>query len=528
MTIQCTLLQHYLINSATKYHDKTAIIFDNQKYSYNYINQASDNLASFLHRHGITRGDRVIVKLGNHIDTIIAFWAILKSDAIVSIIDPTIKEDKLIYILNNSSAKAFIIASITNELLTLLQQSCHNLSLVLTQQPMPTGRIQSLKTYELLAASLNNSDCLAVKSSNLSQDIAAIIYTSGSTGTPKGVTLTHRNMLAASHSINTYLENRDNDVIACISPISFDYGLYQIIMAFAVGATVVLEQDLIWPHLFIKNLIINQVTAIPFVPSMISLLDNYYRFRNHNLNKVRYVTNTGAALLVNHISALKRMFPKAKIYSMYGLTECKRCTYLPPADIDRKPNSIGIAIPNTELWLVDENDQKLGPGSVGQLVVRGETVMKGYWNDPIETAKKIKDGPIPFEKVLYTGDYAELDDDGYLYYRGRIDETIKSRGIKIIPKEIEDVISSHPAVKEVVVFGIEHEYYDQEICALVTIQSPSNTSPHDIRSHCKQRLEKPKVPTQIKILENLPKNANGKIDKQFLRQKIIEQNCYAS
>src|SRR5262249_5799029 len=152
------------------------------------------------------------------------------------------------------------------------------------------------------------------------------------------------------------------------------------------------------------------------------------------------------------------------------LTECKRCTYLPPADIERKPTSVGIAIPNTELWIVDENDHKLGPGQVGQLVIRGATVMRGYWEKPEATAKKLRPGPLPGEMVLYTGDLCKLDEEGYLYFVGRMDDIIKSRGEKVAPKEVENVIANMRGVREVAVIGIPDEIFGQAVKALVVLE----------------------------------------------------------
>lgn len=513
------LLQDLLIGSSKKFPEKSAVIFANTTYKYESINRLSTNLQTNLQVNGLKRSDRVIVKLGNHIDTIISFWGILKADAIASIIDPNIKENKLIYILNNSQATALIINDITNELLSRLTQECPSLQIIFVAQKLEFSHFKRLKLFHLTDC-LHDVKKIVTKSNNISLDIASIIYTSGSTGEPKGVTLSHRNMLAAVDSINSYLKNRFSDIIICALPLSFDYGLYQMIMAFSIGATLVLEKDFIWPHLFLKNILRNQVTAVPIVPSMVTILDKYFDHGNYNFESVRYVTNTGAALTENHINILQRLFPLAQIYSMYGLTECKRCTYLPPKDIQRKPTSVGIAIPNTELWIVDENDQKLENGKIGQLVIRGETVMQGYWDDINESNKKLRPGPTPFEKVLYTGDYAVLDEEGYLFYHGRMDETIKSRGVKVSPKEIEDLILTLPEVKETAVFGIEDPKFGQKIYAIASLYNEKKLDKNDILQICHKHLEKEKIPAIVQILSHLPKNSNGKIDKQKLKETI--------
>jgi acyl-CoA synthetase (AMP-forming)/AMP-acid ligase II len=236
-----------------------------------------------------------------------------------------------------------------------------------------------------------------------------------------------------------------------------------------------------------------------------------------DLSSIRYVTNTAAALPVKHITMLRELFPAARIYSMYGLTECKRCTYLPPEDIDRKPESVGIAIPNTELWLVDENDRRLGPGEIGQLVIRGATVMKGYWEKPEATAKKLKPGPVPGEQVLYTGDLCRLDDEGYLYFVGRMDDIIKSRGEKVAPKEVEAALVAIPGVHEAAVIGVPDDLLGQAVKAFVVLAPGSTLDVRGIQRECQARLENFMVPKYVEIVPELAKGATGKIQKTHLR-----------
>jgi acyl-CoA synthetase (AMP-forming)/AMP-acid ligase II len=214
---------------------------------------------------------------------------------------------------------------------------------------------------------------------------------------------------------------------------------------------------------------------------------------------------------------LKDLFPKANIYSMYGLPECKRCTYLPPQDLDRKPTSVGIAIPNTELWIVDENDQKVEAGIVGQLVIRGATVMNGYWEKTEQTSKKLKPGPLPGEQVLYTGDYCKLDDEGYLYFVGRMDDVIKSRGEKVAPKEVENALVNIPGVKEVAVIGVDDEILGQAVKAFVVLETDVSMTEKQIQGEAQLRLENFMVPKYVKIVPDLPKTTTGKIKKTDLR-----------
>jgi acyl-coenzyme A synthetase/AMP-(fatty) acid ligase len=201
---------------------------------------------------------------------------------------------------------------------------------------------------------------------------------------------------------------------------------------------------------------------------------------------------------------------------MYGLTECKRCTYLPPKDLDRKPNSVGVAIPNTELWIVDEHGNKVGPNVVGQLVIRGATVMKGYWEKREATAKRLKPGPLPGEQVLYTGDYCKLDDEGYLYFVGRMDDVIKSRGEKVAPKEVENILFNITGVKEAAVIGVPDEILGQAIKAFVVLEQGVTMTEKEIQRECQARLENFMVPKHVQFVAELPKTDTGKIKKTGL------------
>jgi acyl-CoA synthetase (AMP-forming)/AMP-acid ligase II len=347
-------------------------------------------------------------------------------------------------------------------------------------------------------------------------DLAAIIYTSGSTGDPKGVMLTHRNMLAAAEAISTYLELREDDVVLGVLPLAFDYGLYQLLMAFKVGARLVLERSFAFPAQVLKVMVEEKVTGFPGVPTIFAVLAEMKNLRDFDLSSIAFVTNTAAALPVKHITLLRELFPSARVYSMYGLTECKRCTYLPPADLDRKPTSVGLAIPNTELWLVDEQGQRVGPNTVGQLVIRGATVMKGYWEKPEATAAKLKPGPVPGEQVLWTGDLCRLDDEGYLYFVARMDDVIKSRGEKVAPKEVETAIMNIPGVKEAAVIGVPDELLGQAVKAFVVLEQGANFTDKDIMKECQKRLENFMVPKIVEFRAELPKTTTGKITKTGL------------
>jgi acyl-CoA synthetase (AMP-forming)/AMP-acid ligase II len=351
-------------------------------------------------------------------------------------------------------------------------------------------------------------------------DLATIIYTSGSTGTPKGVMSTHANVIAAVTSINSYLGNTRADVILDALPLSFDYGLYQIFLAFQVGACVVIEKAFMYPAQIVQRLRDERVTGFPAVPTIFSLLLEHRR-SPVDLPHLRYVTNTAATLPPAHIERIRCTFPGARLYSMYGLTECKRVSYLPPEELDRRPGSVGIPIPNSAVLVVDEGGRQVPPGEAGELVVRGSHVMRGYWNDPVETAKRFRPGPIAGETVLYTGDLVSMDAEGFLYFVGRKDDIIKCRGEKVSPKEVEAVVFGLDRVVDAAVFGVPDAILGEAVILVVALSSPNALSSRDIRLHCQKHLEDFMVPKAVHIWPELPKTAAGKIDKRAIRACIV-------
>jgi acyl-CoA synthetase (AMP-forming)/AMP-acid ligase II len=350
----------------------------------------------------------------------------------------------------------------------------------------------------------------------IDQDLASIVYTSGSTGDAKGVMLTHHNMISAARSVSGYLELTETDVIICVLPLAFDYGLYQLLMAVRVGATLVLERSFAFPVKVLEVMQRERVTVFPGVPTVFSLLMNVKTLSEYDLSDLRKITNTAAALPEEHIHRLRRLFPHAVLYSMYGLTECKRVTYLPPSQLDVRPTSVGRGMPNEEVWLVDEAGNRLPNGSTGELVIRGSNVMRGYWEKPEETAKRLKPGPLPGEMVLYSGDIFRTDSEGYLYFVARKDDIIKSRGEKVSPREVENVLYSIDGVLEAAVVGVDDELLGQAVKAFVVVQEGYEISERDVIKYCLANLESFMAPKYVAFVAELPKTDTGKIRKTGL------------
>lgn len=511
------LLHDFLESSAARLPSKVALVCQKRRLTYAEIDAQANALANALVARGVERGDRVVCFADNTVEAVITFWAALKANAVIVMVNPLTKADKLAYLLDDCRATAMVTDSHLYGVYGELVKQPKHLRATIVSGNLAADKLATVKNGATFDDALASGDSKAPPARRcIDIDLASIIYTSGSTGDPKGVMLTHRNMLTAGTSISTYLENVEDDVILGVLPLAFDYGLYQMIMAFRVGARLVLERSFAYPAQVLGAVVSEGVTGFPGVPTIYAILAEMKNLSQWDFSKIRYVTNTAAALPVKHILVLKELFPKAKIFSMYGLTECKRCTYLPPKDIDRKPTSVGIAIPNTELWIVDENDKKVGPDEVGQLVIRGATVMRGYWEKPEATAKKLRPGPLPGEMVLYTGDFCKLDEEGYLYFVGRMDDIIKSRGEKVAPKEVENALMNVKGVKEAAVIGVPDEILGQAVKAFVVLEEGVTMEEKQLQAECQKRLENFMVPKHVVFVPELPKTTTGKIKKTGL------------
>jgi amino acid adenylation domain-containing protein len=509
------LLDDYLTAAAARLPEKIALVCGKQRLTYGELDARSNALANTLVACGVRRGDRVIVFADNTIETVVSFWAVLKADAVVSIVNPLTKADKLQYLIDDCRPSALITDAHLYRIWREPARSEHLLA-VIASGTLEDEQLQKVKGMRWDEALAQGDSSRPPERRNIELDLAAIIYTSGSTGDPKGVMLTHRNMLAAATSISSYLRVQEDEVILGVLPLAFDYGLYQMIMAFRQGARLVLERSFAFPAQILQLMVDERVTAFPGVPTIFAMLGGLKTLQEYGFSSIRYVTNTAAALPVKHILMLKDLFPSARIYSMYGLTECKRCTYLPPEDLPRKPTSVGIAIPNTELWIVDEEGKRVAAETVGQLVIRGPTVMRGYWEKPEATARKLKPGPLPGEQVLYTGDYCRLDAEGYLYFVGRMDDIIKCRGEKVAPKEVEAVLFNVNGVKEAAVIGVPDEILGEAVKAFVVLERGAALTERDLLRACQEKLESFMVPKHIALVPELPKTDTGKIKKTGL------------
>ena len=507
------LLHAFLETTAHLMPDKIALVSDNHRYTYRELDKLSSNLATNFQQHGIQRGDRVAIFADNGVEVVVGIFAALKAGAVFMPINSLTKPDKLAYLLNDSRAAALVTTQLLRGIWEPAVEHAPSVGMCIVANLPALDSDQRLVSYEHGTAHISQNQQPAFL---IDQDLASIIYTSGSTGEPKGVMLTHLNMVSAARSVNGYLGMTSDDTIMCALPLAFDYGLYQILMGFMVGATVVLDRSFSFPVKILETMVREEVTVFPGVPTMFSLIMGLKNLSQFDLRHLRMITNTAAALSERHIRELRALFPQATLFSMYGLTECKRVTFLPPDQLDIRPTSVGRGMPNEEVWLVDEQGKRLPNGSTGELVIRGSNVMRGYWEKPEHTARRLKPGPHPGEMVLYSGDIFRTDEKGYLYFVARKDDIIKSRGEKVSPKEVENVLYGLDGVQDAAVVGVPDDVLGQAIKAFVVLRPGHTLVEKDLIRHCQGRLESFMVPKHIAIVPELPKTDTGKIKKTGL------------
>ena len=508
------LLNNFIETSAGRLPDKDALICQDRRYTYSELDSMSNRIANALMDRGVEKGDRVGIFLDNSAESVISIFGILKAGCAFVVVNPQTKPRKVCYILDNCSAKGLIIHWKYRETLEAVERDVDSMGFSFVCAAEQEGLTEGKERAALEEILARQSD-RQPDPRTIDVDLAAIIYTSGTTGFPKGASFTHRSMISASTSITTYLENVESDIILNVLPLAFDYGLYQVLMSMQMGATLVLGKDFVFPYEIVKTVVRERVTGFPGVPTIFAMLLQLKDIEKQDFSCVQYVTNTAAALSPRHIRELKRVFPNARIYSMYGVTECKRVSYMPPDELDQRPTSVGKGMPNEEVYIVNEKGEKVGPGEVGELVVRGSNVMMGYWENPEATAKVLKPGPYPGERVLYTGDLFKMDEDGYLYFVSRKDDIIKSRGEKVSPKEIESTIYELPEVLEVSVVGVPDDVLGQAVKAKVVLKDGKNSlTERQVIAHCMQNMERFMVPKYVEFVAALPKTKSGKIMKR--------------
>ncbi|MCF7972864.1 MAG: AMP-binding protein [Phycisphaerae bacterium] len=522
VTFDPILVHEWLSRSAQHHPEKEALVCGPERWTYGRLDQAVSAMAYGLMLAGLRRHDRVVTYLDNTSENVISLYGTLKAGAVGIIAPGTIKAPKLQYILEDSDAR-FLICDVTKarEVCCVLEKEALDLQVIWVGDPKRIPGLEGFyaQTWADMMACADSVDLDTVTYPRMIDvDLALLIYTSGSTGSPKGVMSTHHNVISAARSIIQYLENDENDRILNVLPLSFDYGLYQIIMTFMFGGTMFLERSFLYLHAILEKIDKERITGFPIQPTITAMLLRLEHLGQYDLRSVRYMTNTGAALPLEHIQALRSLFPWISLYSMFGLTECKRVGYLPPEFLDSHPDSVGQAMPNCEVAVVDENGQPVPPGQIGQLTVRGSNVMQGYWHDAVLTERAYLPGDYPADRTLFSGDYFHQDEQGLLYFEGRRDDMIKSRGERINTLEVEKMLLTIPSITEAAVVGVPDDLLGYVIWAFVVQAGDMSLDSHQVIHECTRIMEPASLPRQVTTLRTLPRNSNGKIDKNELKR----------
>jgi long-chain acyl-CoA synthetase len=507
------LLPAYLERAANLTPDAVAVVTDGERLTFAELDGRANAVAAGLQMAGVAVGDRVAIHLDNCMETVVAVWATLKAGAAILMVNPSVKGAKLEHLLNHSEASAIILPAAKLGQLEPTLASIGSLHVVVTVGQLPSGAalIRPIDFGELSRGPAGKNESRAID-----QDLACLLYTSGSTGEPKGVMLTHANVRTAIDAVAQYLRLTSSDVLMNVLPLSFGYGLTQLFSATKVGATFVLEKGMAFPHVTLSRIASEGVTGFAMVPTIAAVLLRLDLSR-YDLSSLRYLTNAGAGLPPEHARQIRQAIPHADLFLMYGQTECLRISYLDPSEVDRRPDSVGRGMPNQQLSVVDPSGRQVGPGEVGELIVRGSHVMRGYWRMPVETAAALTAGRYPGEVCLRTGDLFRVDADGFLHFVARGDDIIKCKGEKVSPREVENVLYRLVGVEQAAVVGVADAILGQAVKAVIVVRPDVALSAETVQRHCAASLEDFMVPSIVEFRDALPLSDNGKVLKASLR-----------
>jgi long-chain acyl-CoA synthetase len=510
------LVHEFLERSAEARPDHLALVHGSTRATYAEVEAIANRVANALLAQQVMRGDRVAILLENSLHYIAAYYGVLKAGAIAVPLFPSTTETDLAYTLNQCDAKAIVTSDRSVGLLEKCLPKLKNLSVIIHrgQTPPKVLSSQAILSWDEVC---DTASPMRPARRIIDVDVASIIYTSGSTGRPKGVTLSHLNLVSNTRSIVAYAHLSADDSVMVVMPFPYVFGKSLLNTHFCVGGTVVIDNRFVFPNGVLETMHKERVTGFAGVPSIYATLLNQSNFGRQSWDHLRYVMQAGGSLAPTLIRRLMDVLPKTEIYVMYGATEASaRLSYLPPTDLAQKLGSIGKAIPNVELKIIKEDGHEAKPNEVGEVVARGSNIMLGYWNDPEETKRALS------KEEYRTGDLGYADEAGYFYIVGRIKEIIKVAGYRVSPKEIEEMLLEHPRIVDVAVVGISDEVLGEKICAYV-VPSGNGASPNlplaeeDIIQFCRRKLPSHKVPSEVKIVSELPKSDAGKIQKKAIR-----------
>ncbi len=512
---------HDLVDrSAQRAPRAPALTYKDVTLTYQGLAEAVGAVAGGLAGLGLRRGERVAIYLDKRIETVTSVFGTSAAGGVFVPVNPLLRAKQVGYILGDCSVKVLITSADRFELLRAELAECKSLEHVVV---LGGERKSGDAHYAVHDASVLTGATTAPEIGTIDVDMAAIFYTSGSTGKPKGVVLSHRNLIVGGESVSSYLSNKPDDVILAALPLSFDAGFSQLTTAFTVGAHVVLMNYLL-PGDVVKLCARHQVTGLTCVPPLwIQLAEQ--NWPAEATRSLRYFANTGGRMPRTTLARLREIFPQALPYLMYGLTEAFRSTYLDPSEVDRRPDSIGKAIPNAEILVVRPDGTETEPGEEGELVHRGALVSLGYWNDPERTAERFRPAPgreaglTLTELAVWSGDAVVRDEEGFLYFVGRKDEMIKTSGYRVSPTEIEEAAYETGLVRDAVALGVDDPKLGQAVVLVVSPTEPEGFDPAGLQAELRRSLPLYMVPREVISRPSLPRSPNGKFDRALLRQE---------
>lgn len=507
---------------ADEYGDAPGVRHKGTTLSYGELHRAVHACAAGLAELGVRRYDRIAILAGKQVETVVSLFGAAAAGGIFVPVNALLKPKQVQHILNDCDVRVLVTTRARFEQLKDALGGCRHLEHVILmdadEASSSAGWVVTPWNHLLAAGSRQR---LPIP---IASDVAAIMYTSGSTGLPKGVVLSHANMLIGAASVASYIGNSTDDRILAVLPFSFDAGLSQLTTGLHAGSCVVLHDYLLARDVvrIVEREKITGITAVP--PLFIQLTGQSWP--EGSTDTVRYFANTGGKMPQRTLAQLREIFPAASPFLMYGLTEAFRSTYLPPSEVDSRPDSIGKAIPNAEILVVAQDGRLCESNEVGELVHRGPLVALGYWNDPERTAKRFRPPPgqptgLPSEELaVWSGDSVRMDEDGYLYFVGRMDEMIKTSGYRVSPAEVEEAVYATGLVAEVAALGISHAALGQAIVLVAKAKDVRDDLSDELTRSLKAELPNYMIPLSIQWKEALPRNPNGKLDRPALAQEF--------
>ena len=498
------LVQDSLLASAERAPDKVAIVDEYTSATYAELRDDALRFARALQDAGLEHGDRVALYLDNTVDCAVAIFGVLLAGGAFTFVNPQTKAGKLAFILNDSGARFLVAESHSADIADAAVAEAEQVERIFTTGGESTFR-EAIRESAGEPADAKADPAV----------LASLVYTSGTTGEPKGVMHSHAGLVFATESIAEYLGLDENDRVLSILPIAFTYGLSQLLLTVRLGATLLLERSFTFPAKTLARLREEKATVFPAVPTVFATI--LAMSEDTSYPSVRCLTNAAAGLPPALHEGLRRVFPNALLYRMYGQTECIRVCYLEPELIDAKPTSIGKAIPGTEAFVLDDDGSPVEPGEVGILHVRGPHIMMGYWGAPVLTAEKLDAAA----GTMSTLDHFTIDEEGDLYFVDRSDDIIKTRGEKVSSVEVENALHDVAGIRQAAVVGVPDELLGEAVRAFVLLDEGAELTELDVIRECRTRLENFMVPREVVFMTELPHTDSGKVRKKSLSREPL-------